>query len=88
MNFVKFLRTPFLQDTCGRLLPSRELCAVLLDSLIFKWRCNSNLLKEVEIKRYVLPSLWRNSNLGATGTDFMVILQYILITASSKDFQM
>ena len=29
-----------------------------------------------------------NVDLSATGTDFMAILQYILIKASSKDFQM
>ena len=29
-----------------------------------------------------------NPYLGATGTDFMAMLQYIFITASSKDFQM
>ena len=29
-----------------------------------------------------------NLDLGATDTDFMGILQLILITASSKDFQM
>ena len=29
-----------------------------------------------------------NPDFGATGTDFMAILLYILITASLKDFQM
>ena len=29
----------------------------------------------------------RNSDLGTTGTDFMTILQYILITANPKDTQ-
>ena len=29
-----------------------------------------------------------NLDLGATGTDFIAILQYILITVSLKDFQM
>ena len=36
-----------------------------------------NLLKEIEIKRYSLPSLMRNPDLGATVTDFMAILESI-----------
>ena len=37
----------------------------------------SNLLNETEIKRYSLPSLMGNSDLGATAIDFMAILQSI-----------
>ena len=35
----------------------------------------SNLLNEIEIKRYSLPSLLGNPDLGATVNDFMAILQ-------------
>ena len=37
----------------------------------------SNLLNEIEIKKYSLPSLMGNPNLGATVNDFMEILQFI-----------
>ena len=37
----------------------------------------SNLLNEIEIKRYSLPFLMGNPDLGATATDFMAILQSI-----------
>ena len=37
----------------------------------------SNLLNEIQIKRYLLPSLMRNPDLGATVTDFMAILESI-----------
>ena len=37
----------------------------------------SNLLNEIEIKRYSLPSLMENSDLGATVTDFMAMLESI-----------
>ena len=47
----------------------------------------SNMLNEIEIKKYSLPSLMGNPDLGVTATDFMAILQS-LITASSKDFLM
>ena len=35
----------------------------------------SNLLNEIEINKYSLPSLLANPDLGATVTDFMTILQ-------------
>ena len=37
----------------------------------------SNLLNEIEINQYLLPSLLRNPDLGVTVTDFMAILQSI-----------
>ena len=37
----------------------------------------SNLLNEIEIKWYSLPTLMRNRDLGATVMDFMVILKSI-----------
>ena len=37
----------------------------------------SNLLNEIEINKYWLPSLMGNLDLGATVTDFMGILQSI-----------
>ena len=37
----------------------------------------SNLLNEIEIKRYLLPSLMGNPDLGATVTDSMAILDSI-----------
>ena len=66
---------------------SCELCAVPLDLLYpngtIRHITKSNLLNEIVINRYSLPSLIRNSDLSATVTDFMTILQF---TASSKDF--
>ena len=35
----------------------------------------SNLLNKIEIKRYLLPSLMRIPDLGATVMDFMAILE-------------
>ena len=35
----------------------------------------SNLLNEIKIKRYWLPSLMGNPDLGGTTTDFMAILE-------------
>ena len=35
----------------------------------------SNLLNEIKIKRYSLPSLMGNPDLGGTATDFMAILE-------------
>ena len=35
-----------------------------------------NLLNEMEIRRFSLPSLMRNPDLGATVTDFMAVLVY------------
>ena len=37
----------------------------------------SNLLNEIDIKRDLLPSLMRNTDLGVTVTDFMGILESI-----------
>ena len=37
----------------------------------------TNLLNDIEIKRYSLPSLMGNPDLGATVTDFMAILESI-----------
>ena len=37
----------------------------------------SNLLNEIEIKRYLLPSLMGSPDLGVTVTDFMAILESI-----------
>ena len=37
----------------------------------------SNLLNDIEIKRYSIPSLMANSDLGEIVTDFMVILESI-----------
>ena len=37
----------------------------------------SNLLNEIEIKRYSRPCLMKYTDLGATATDFMAILQLI-----------
>ena len=37
----------------------------------------SNLLNEIEIKRYSIPSLMGNPELGATVTDFKAILHSI-----------
>ena len=34
-----------------------------------------NLLNEIEIKGYLVPSLLRNPDLGATVMDFMAILE-------------
>ena len=51
-------------------------------------RCTaiSNLLNEIETKRYSLPYLMGNPDLGATVTDFMTTLQ--AITTSLKAFLM
>ena len=60
---------------------SRELCVVSLDSFYpngaMRHITKSNLLKEIEIKRYSLPSWIGNPDLGATASDFMAILQSI-----------
>ena len=37
----------------------------------------SNMLNEIKINKYSLPSLLGNPNLGATITDFLAILQSI-----------
>ena len=59
----------------------RELCAVPLDLFYsngaMRLTAKSNLLNEIEIKRCSLPSLMGNPDIGATVTDFMVILQSI-----------
>ena len=47
----------------------------------------NNLLNEIEINKFSLPSLMGNPDLSATVTDFMAMLQ-LLITANSKDFLM
>ena len=60
---------------------SRELCVVSLDFFYptgaMRHITKSNLLKEIEIKRYSLPSWIGNPDLGATASDFMAILQSI-----------
>ena len=38
----------------------------------------SNKLNEIEINKYLLPSLMGNPDLGATVTDFIAILQSIV----------
>ena len=58
---------------------SRELCTVPLDLFYpngsMRRSAKSNLFNEIEIKKYSLPSLMRNPDLGATVADFMAILQ-------------
>ena len=55
----------------------RNLCAIPLDLFYLngaiKGAAKSNLLNEIEIKRYSLPSLMRNPGLGTTVTDSMAI---------------
>ena len=48
----------------------------------------SNMLNEIEINKYSLTSLMGNPDLGATVTDFIVILQSIDYEISSKYFLM
>ena len=60
---------------------SCELCAVLLylfySNGAMICTAKSNLLNEIEIKWYSLPSLVRDLDLGATVMDFMAILESI-----------
>ena len=67
---------------------SRELCAFrTLSKFLFldlfypdgamRHTAESNILNEVEINKYSLPSLMGNSDLGAIATDFIAILQSI-----------
>ena len=60
---------------------SRDLCPVPLDLFYtnggVRDTAESNLQSEIEIKRYSLPSLMGNPDLGPTFTDFMAILQFI-----------
>ena len=63
------------------MLLSCELFVISLDMLNpnAAVRCTaiSNLLNEIETKRYSLPYLMGNPDLGATVTDFMTTLQSI-----------
>ena len=58
---------------------SRELCAVPLDMFYpngaMRRTAKSNQWNKIEIKWYLLPSLIRNPDLGATVMDFMAILE-------------
>ena len=60
---------------------SHELCALPPDLFYpngaMRRTPKSNLLNEIEIKWYSLPSLLRNPDLGATVMDFVAILQSI-----------
>ena len=60
---------------------SRELCPVPLDLFYangaMRHTAKSNLLNKIEIKWYLLPSLMRNPDLGATVMDFIAILEPI-----------
>ena len=79
--FSRLLSLSREQDVDVQNLLSRNLWAIQLDLLYLngaiKDTAKSNLLNEIEIKRYLLPSLMRNPGLGATVTDFMAILQSI-----------
>ena len=70
---------------------SRELCAfcalrtfylvnfvdLFYPDGVMRHTAKSNLLNEIKINKYLLPSLLGNADLGATVTDFMAILQSI-----------
>ena len=70
---------------------SRELCAfcalrtfylanfvdLFYPDGVMRHTTKSNLLNEIKINKYLLPSLLGNPDLGATVTDFMAILQSI-----------
>ena len=65
---------------------SRELCDVppgFANNHMVLWDI---FLKVICQTRSKLNIFIGNPDLGATGTDLMAILQYILITASLKDF--
>ena len=66
---------------------SRELCGFVLSRWCYETTTKNNLLNEIKINKYSLPSLMGNPDLRATVTDFMAMLQ-LLITANSKDFLM
>ena len=69
------------RDIDVQIVLSSELCVVPLDLFYpngaMRHTAKSNLLNEIEIKRYSLPFLMGNPDLGATATDFMAILQSI-----------
>ena len=79
--FSRLLSLSREQDVYVQNLLSRNLCAIPLDLFYLngaiEGTAKSNLLNEIEIKRYSLPSLMRNPGLGTTVTDFMAILQSI-----------
>ena len=79
--FSRLLSLSREQDVDVQNLLPRNLWAIQLDLLYLngaiKDTAKSNLLNEIEIKRYSLPSLMRNPGLGATVTDLMAILQSI-----------
>ena len=68
-------------DICVQNVLSCELCAVPLDLFYPNGAMGdtaiSNLLHEIEIKWYSLPSLIRNPDVGVTVMDFMAILESI-----------
>ena len=80
--FLQLLSVSREQDVDVQNVLSRELCAILLDLFYpngaMRHTAKSNLLlNEIEIKRYSLPSLMENPDLGATVTNFVAILQSI-----------
>ena len=79
--FSQLLSVSREQDVDVQNVLSRELCAILLDLFYpngaMRHTAKSNLLNEIEIKRYSLPSLMENPDLGATVTNFVAILQSV-----------
>ena len=89
--FLRLLSVSRERDVYVQNVLFRELCAVPLDLFYphggMRRTTKRNLLKEIEIKIYSLPSLMRNPDIGATVTEFMAILESI-DTANSKGFLM
>ena len=77
--FSRLLSISRERDVDVRNVLSRKLCAVLLDLFYpngaMRRTAKSNQLNKIEIKWYLLPSLIRNPDLGATVLDFMAILE-------------
>ena len=60
---------------CSLYFLSRELCGLFYPDVAVRHTAKSNLLNEIEIKKYSLPSLMGNPDFGATVTNFIAILQ-------------
>ena len=87
--FSRLLSVSRERDVDVQNVLSRELYFVLLNLIysngVVRHTAKSNLLNEIEIKRYSLPSLWGILILLLL---VLILWQYynLLITASSKDF--
>ena len=92
-NLLSWLQLTGIRIIDVWIVLSCELWAVQLDFFYpngaMKSVAKSNLLNKIKIKWYLLPSLMRNPDLGATVINFMEISDLsLLLTVNSKDFLM